>query len=112
MADPSLVSRAHQHYSYMARGHYADQLERLFTHFDRENVLVMATEKLTSDSQSGMKTIQAFLGLEPDSTIDLGKRNASAKFEPRAETVERLAREFVASNQRLGALVDAEIPWL
>ena len=112
LADPSLVSRPHQHFSYMARGHYADQLERLFAHFDRDKVLVMATETLTGDSQASMNTIQNFLGLEPDSATDLGKRNASAKFEPRPETLERLAQEYATSNQRLGSLLDIEIPWL
>jgi len=112
LADPSMVSRDHQHYSYMARGHYAEQLERLFAHFDRDKVLVMATETLTGDSQASMERIQHFLGLEPDPATDLGKRNASARFEPRPETVERLSGEFAASNRRLADLVDIEIPWL
>lgn len=112
MADPSYVSRDHQHYSYMARGHYASQLERLFKHFDRKNVLVMATEKLISDSQSSLSTIQSFIGLEPDSSIELEKRNASSKFAPRPETLQRLTDEYAESNEHLKQLVDIEIPWL
>ena len=112
LADPSLVSRDHQHFSYMARGHYVDQLERLFAHFDRERVLVMATETLTGDSEASLRKIQEFLGLEPDPEINLGKRNASARFEPRSETLERLRKEFVESNRRLAELVDLDVPWL
>lgn len=111
VADPSLVSREHQHHSYIARGHYAVQLERLFTHFDREQVLVMATETLTGDSRKSLDRIQRFLGLVPDDRLDLGKRNASARFEPRKETVERLRREYVDSNERLRALLDIDLPW-
>lgn len=110
--DPSFVSRPHQHFSYMARGHYAAQLERLYAHFDRENVLVMATEKLVRDSKSSLSMIQSFIGLEPDPAIDLEKRNASSKFEPRPETLQRLADEFTESNKRLGQITDIEIPWL
>ncbi len=111
-ADSSYVSRPHQHYSYMARGHYARQLERLFVHFDRKNVLVMTTDKLISDSQSSLSAIQSFIGLEPDPSIELEKRNASSKFEPRAETIQRLANEFAESNKRLENVAGIEIPWL
>ena len=112
LADPSLVSRPHQHYSYIARGHYASQLESLYKHFDKKNVLVMATETLTGDSKASLASIQEFIGLETDSAIDLEKRNASSKFEPRPETVERLTREYAESNARLRDLVDIDIPWL
>lgn len=112
MEERSFVSRPHQHFSYMARGHYAAQLERLYAHYDRENVLVMATEKLVSDSKASLLKIQSFIGLEPYPTIDLEKRNASPKFKPRFETLDRLTEEFAESNKRLGGLVDFQIPWL
>lgn len=112
LADRSYVSRPHQHYSYLERGHYADQLQRLYAHFDRENVLVMTTEKLVSESKSSLATIQSFIGLEPDPAIDLEKRNASTKFEPHPETLNRLAEEYAESNKRLSSIVDCEIPWL
>lgn len=112
LADRSFVSRPHQHYSYMARGHYAAQLERLYAHFDRENVLVMATEKLIGDSESSLSRIQSFIGLKSDPAISLEKRNASSKFEPRPETLERLAEEFAESNEQLRDAADFEAPWL
>ncbi len=112
LADPKLVSRPHQHFSYVDRGHYAPQLERLFAHFDRKNVLVMATETMIRDSQSSLSAIQSFIGLEPDPSIQLEKRNASSKFEPRPETLQRLNNEFAESNKSLEKVVDIEIPWL
>lgn len=112
LADPSFVSRAHQHYSYMDRGHYVDQLERLYNHFDPKNVLIIATEKLISDSKTTLPMIQKFIGLEPDPEIELEKRNASSKFEPQPDTLKRLSDEFSESNKRLGEFVDAEIPWV
>lgn len=112
LEDPDLVSRPHQHYSYMARGHYATQLKRLFEHFDRQNVLVMTTEELIVDSESSLSRIQSFIGLEPDSTIELEKRNASSKYEPRPETLQRLSEEFAESNRQLENMLDIELPWL
>ncbi len=112
LADPTLVSRPHQHFSYIARGHYVQQLEKLFAHFDRKNVLVMATETMISDSEASLSAIQRFIGLEPDPSIQLEKRNASSKFEPRPETLQRLGEEYAESNQKLASLMDIEIPWL
>lgn len=112
LADPKLISRPHQHYSYIDRGHYASQIKRLFDHFDQKNVLVMTTEKLISDSESSLSKIQSFIGLEPDPSIQLEKRNASSKFEPNPETVSRLTNVYAESNKQLAELVDIEIPWL
>lgn len=112
LANPHSISRPHQHYSYLARGHYAAQLERLFQHFDRKNVLVMTTEQLISESQASLSTIQSFIGLEPDPSIALEKRNASSKFEPRPQTLERLQAEYAESNKQLSRLLDIEIPWV
>ncbi len=111
LADPTLISRTHQHFSYMARGHYAGQLERLFEHFDRSQVLVMATETLTENPESNLAKIQEFLGIKVDPEIHLEKRNASDRFHPRQDTVERLSEVFVESNRRLGDLLDVELPW-
>lgn len=111
-SDEFFVSRPHQHYSYLARGHYALQLERLYSNFGRENVLVMCSETLIGDSKASLSKIQSFIGLEPDASLDFGKRNASSKYEPKPETVKRLADEYVESNKRLRDLVDIEIPWI
>jgi len=111
ISEPSFVSRPHQHYSYAARGHYASQLEKFFKHYDRNNVLVMTTDKLVSDSQSSLSAIQSFIGLEPDPSIQLEKRNASSSFQPRPETIQRLTDEFAESNKRLADIVDIDIPW-
>lgn len=112
LANPELVSRAHQHFSYVSRGRYAEQLERLYDHFERDNVMVLATENLAMESQRLLDNIQRFIGLEPDPAIVLERRNSSASFQPRSETLDRLASEFDEPNKQLAALVDDDIPWL
>lgn len=110
-ADPKFRSRDHQHYSYIARGHYAPQVERILKHYPRDQVLIMATSELTGQSVASLERIQRFIGLEPDPAITLGKRNASDPFVPREETVSRLKAEYAESNKRLAELVDISIPW-
>jgi len=109
--EPTFVSRPHQHFSYTERGHYAQQLEKFLEHYDRNNVLVMTTDELISNSQSSLSAIQSFIGLEPDPSIQLEKRNASSSFQPQSETVQRLTEVFAASNKRLANIVDIKIPW-
>ena len=111
-ADPHFRSRDHQHFSYMARGHYAHQIERIQKHFPQEQVLIMPTKQLTSDSVASLAKIQQFIGLEPDPAITLGKRNASDPFVPRDETVQRLSNEFAESNQALTELLGGPVPWV
>ena len=45
------TSAAHEHFSYVARGRYAEQLERWYARFPRQNVLVMRSEDLYTDPQ-------------------------------------------------------------
>ncbi len=112
IANETLISRPHQHYSYLSRGHYAGQLERFYKHFDRNNVLVMATETLVAESEQSLAEIQKFVGLDVDPAIKLEKRNSSARFEPSPETLERLQLEYSESNRQLAELLDVSIPWL
>ena len=51
----------HQHHSYVARGRYAEQLERLWTHVDRDRCLVLYTADLERDPSAVMQRVHAFL---------------------------------------------------
>ena len=44
--DPAYWSHAHEHHSYVAKGFYADQLERLFALYPREQVMVFQSGRL------------------------------------------------------------------
>ena len=96
----------------MARGHYAHQIQRIQKHFPVEQVLIMTTEQLTTNSEASLAQIQRFIGLEPDASITLGKRNASDPFVPRDETVQRLRDEFAESNHALAGLLESAVPWI
>lgn len=112
LSESSLVSKAHQDFSYLARGHYAPQLERLYANFSRNNVLVMATETLVTDSEASLARIQSFIGLKPEPSVKLEKRNASKKVATEPRLIERLNSEFKESNHKLRELLDIEVPWL
>jgi hypothetical protein len=95
----------HRHFGYRARGHYAEQVERILQHFPREQLLVMESEKLFSEPQAAMDDVFAFCGLAPyvGDFTETVKGNSYKGIEPdvRAE----LDRYFEPQNAALEALL-------
>ena len=94
------TSFEHQHHSYVARGQYADQVQRLWDVFGRDRVLVIASPRMFSDPAAVYAETLEFLGL-PDYTAEYEVHNAHSysKIEPDIEA--RLVERFADSNQRL-----------
>ncbi len=64
LTDPTYVSPAHRYNAYLQRGHYAEQLRRLWKHVDRERTLVLRSEELFADPHEQLARVWAFLGLD------------------------------------------------
>jgi hypothetical protein len=111
LADPGYVSFSHQHHSYLARGRYAEQLERWLEHFDREQLLVLSAEDLFAEPATVVRESQAFLGLELETPRDLSARNARTYAPIAAETRAELNRAFEPHNRRLYELVGRDFGW-
>ena len=62
-ADPAYRGEHHRHHSYLARGHYADQLERLRGALGPENVFVMDAGRLFLDPGTEFTALTDWLGL-------------------------------------------------
>lgn len=62
-ADMRYESLAHRHQSYRHRGHYAEQLERVFRFFPRHQVHIMDSEAFFAQPVSEYSSLLAFLGL-------------------------------------------------
>lgn len=61
---------------------YADQLEQFEAHFPREQILIVESEKLNSETAATLARILAFLGLEMPDSLEIGTRqNVTAEFE-------------------------------
>jgi hypothetical protein len=54
----------HREFSYVERGFYGEQLERLFGLFPRDQVLMLRAEDLRADPATTLATTRRFLGLE------------------------------------------------
>jgi Sulfotransferase domain/SEC-C motif len=54
-----------RNWSYVDRGYYSRQLERLWQRFPRESTLVLKSESFQRDPAPALATIAAFLGVDP-----------------------------------------------
>lgn len=63
--DPTYVSFAHQHWSYVDQSRYARGLRRWFAEFPAEQMLVLRSEDLYADPSKIYGQTLEFLGLEP-----------------------------------------------
>jgi hypothetical protein len=111
LGDTSYFSRAWWDYTYLARGRYAEQLERWLAVFPREQLLVLASERLRADPASAYARVLEHLGAEPFALPDypLIFERAYAPMAP--ETRRRLEEEFDPHNERLYALLGEDLGW-
>ena len=75
-ADPRYESVAHRHHSYRRRGHYAEQLERTFRLFPREQVHVIDSEAFFAEPASEYERVLAFLARAPEGAAVAGGSGA------------------------------------
>jgi hypothetical protein len=104
-------SAAHQHFSYLARGRYAEQLERWLALYPRQQLLVQRFEDLVRDPLAVLNATLGFLGLDPAGSVRLEARN-TRRYPPMAEgTAARLREYFEPHNARLEALLGRAMGW-
>lgn len=112
IADPGYLSLAHQHQAYAARGHYADQLERLYALFPVESVLVLDSADFFADPQPSYDRLLSFLGLPPWQLATGEHANARPRSDLPAPLRHRLAEYFAPHDARLVDLLGWTPSWI
>ncbi len=109
--DPTYVSPNGLARSYVARGCYAEQIERWLRFFPREQLLVLTSEELLGDPAEVMSRIAGFLGI-PEWRAESYPLRGVREYPPIPPTTrERLAHTFEPHNRRLEELLGREVPW-
>jgi hypothetical protein len=112
VADERYFSYNHHAFSYLHRGHYAEQVARYLEHFDRSQLLVLQSEALFRDGQPAFDRVLSFLELGPHPLEEMGEANRGAyKGETPPEVREMLKAYFEPHNRRLYDLLGVERPW-
>ena len=111
LADPTVVSAAHRHQTYVAQGRYAPMLARWFAAYGRDRVVVEAAETFYADPQGFCDGIWARLGLPSQ---DLGVPE-SFNSEPSADmapgTRDRLRSQLAPDVAAVEELLGRPMPW-
>lgn len=108
----------HQQFSYISRGLYADQLEKWFGLFPREQFLILKSEDMYEDAASIFKQTIEFLGVpytEPKALKKEYKQYNQPKF-PAPKKMdpalrERLIAYYEPHNARLYRLLGRDFAW-
>ena len=111
LADPGYVSFAHQHHSYLARGHYAEQLEAWFAHIPRERFLIFTSEEFYRDTATVYGTVQDFLGLPHHPLAEFKTYNAHSYAPMDPATNGRLREHFREPDRALCELLGRDLGW-
>ena len=111
-ADLTYESFTHRHHSYTHRGHYADQLERIFGLFPREQVHVIDSEAFFARPAQEYRALTDFLGLRSFRAGQLrpAQRAPRRRPWPRAPSG-MLDDHFAPHNKRLAELLDWAPQW-
>lgn len=111
VADPTAISMAHRHQTYVAQGRYTPMLERWLDAYGPDQVIVDAAETFYADPQAFLDRLTGRLGLP---RRDLGtpepfNAEPSADMDPqvRATLTERLGPDIQAVEHLLGR----SMPW-
>ncbi len=110
----------HQHFSYISRGLYADQLETWFKFFPREQFLILKSEDMYAEPAAIYKQAIEFLGVPYVVPKELAKeykqynqpkQASSTKVKLKPATRERLVEYYKPHNERLSTLVGRDFDW-
>ena len=98
------LSDSHQRFSYVARGRYAEQLQRWFRHVHQERILVVQSEELF-ESTVVADGVQRWLGLEASGQPFPRGNDAVRHEEIDSAVIDRLRTHFAPLNQDLEDLL-------
>jgi hypothetical protein len=111
LEDPRYYSFNHHHFSYLSRGLYITQLERLISLFPRQNLLVLISEQFFSDPVSAHAKAIAFLGLPPHRLPVYTTYNPGRYTSMDPDLRKRLKDHFAEANECLYRLLDTDYRW-
>ncbi|HET8606194.1 MAG TPA: sulfotransferase domain-containing protein [Gaiellaceae bacterium] len=110
-ADPAYFSHAWWDHTYFARGLYAEQLERWYARFPREQLLVVTTEEYAARPGETYARVLDFLGAGPHELRE-HPRVFSRDYRPLdPATRARLAARYAEPNRRLAELLGRDPGW-
>ena len=109
--DPGYYSFNHQHYGYVARGRYVDQLRRWLALFPQEQILIIDSGDFFAHPEAAYRDALAFLGLRDKPLKRYPSLNAHP-YEPMSEFARSyLKSAFEEPNRALNDFLGRTFSW-
>lgn len=111
--DPSADSRQHRWFAYKGTGHYCEQLENLFQHYPREQVLILKSEDLFANPHRVFGEVCRHIGLVAEfHPPNLEPQLVGGYDQRQADPVHSsLSQYFAPRNAALYALLGRDLGW-
>lgn len=110
-ADPTYYSYSHDNHTYLARGRYAEQLQRWLQHFRREQVLILQAEAMYRDPGKAFRRVEDFLGVaHHDVRFEHHHKLPGTTWDP--DVRRRLTEYYAPYNETLYELLGERYDWL
>ena len=111
LAEPFYNSFAHQHHSYLARGHYDDQLATWRSLFPDRQLLVLTSERFFGDPDRTFRRVLEFLGL-PDFRPAAYERHNAHDYSQLGESMRAMLVDYYREpNRRLYETLGDDLGW-
>ncbi len=111
LADPGYRSFAHQHHSYLARGRYAEQLDRWRARFDDRQLLVLSSERFFAQPELVFQQVLDFLEL-PAFTPAAYEKHNGYDYRKMGDAVHaRLVEHYREPNRQLYESLGDDFGW-
>ncbi|MGB3533043.1 MAG: sulfotransferase domain-containing protein [Microcoleaceae cyanobacterium] len=109
--DPNYYSYNHQHFSYLSRGVYINQLQRWFKYFPKHQFLFLQSERFYDNPKIVVNQVFQFFGLEPYVQPEYPVMNANTYPKVSSTLRQKLIEYFEPYNQQLTDLLNIEFNW-
>lgn len=111
LADPTVISPAHRHQTYVAQSRYAPMLTRWFDAYGRDQVLATAAEDFYADPQAFCDQITDRLGIARHDLGDPEPFNAEPSADMEPEVRRQLRAALIEDIEAVEQLLGRPMPW-
>jgi len=111
LADETYYSYNHQHYTYLSRGNYVEQLKHWMQFFPKEQFLVLPSEELYNQPNIVLNQVLNFLELPSYQLTQYDKYNSGEYPAVTQEIRQQLQAYFQPYNQQLEEFLGVKFPW-
>jgi hypothetical protein len=111
VAEPGYLSHSHQHQAYLARGRYADQIERLDKLFGSDRVHVVDSGRFFTEPEPVYDGVLDFLGLRAHGYPVFERHNARPRSPMADDLRAKLSEHFLGYDERLARWLGGPPSW-